>query len=207
MPRFGSGSTRGRIAGIIALVLFGLAMLAVTVALTFSVQVHGNSMNPTLVPGDRLSVDFLSRDDIERFDLVNVVLRPGAPAIVKRVIGLPGDVVSIEGGENPVVYLKPSGESQRYVVTNPSWPDQINGSFQGCCEDGGNSTDDSDPREVTIGEDQYWVIGDNWGGSDDSRTFGFVDAGDIQAKLNFRLLPWDRYGRVPSDGIALVRAD
>lgn len=45
----------------------------------------------------------------------------------------------------------------------------------------------------------YWVPGDNWGGSTDSRDFGFVPASSVEAKLWFRILPLSKFGAVTHD--------
>ena len=76
-------SQRGAAAGAVGvtmLVLFLTAMLTVVVALTFSVQVSGHSMEPTLRSGDRLEVDVFARHDIHRFDVVEAI-EPGDMAV------------------------------------------------------------------------------------------------------------------------------
>lgn len=189
------GST-ARVLAIATLVVFLVGMLAVVAALTFSVQVSGKSMWPTLQPGDRLEVDVLHRKDVRRFDLVDAKEPDGASQIVKRVVGLPGDQVKIRlraDGRSEVL-LRPAGSSTTYVVANPTWAAGQADGGSPCCTGEGTSTQAA--TWATVPEDAYWLIGDNWGGSTDSRVFGFVDQAAVGAKLSFRILPRDRFGRV-----------
>jgi signal peptidase I len=52
---------------------------------------------------------------------------------------------------------------------------------------------------VTVPAGSYWLVGDNWGGSDDSRKLGFVTDEQIHARLNFRVLPLGEFGTVPAE--------
>lgn len=194
----------GRVAGVAALAVFLLGMLGVVVALTFSVQVRGHSMEPTLREGDRLEVNLLARHDIHRFDLVEAT-EPGqvgavagggaGTRIVKRVIGMPGDQISIRGGANPVVLIKPAGAVTVLQVVNPAWDGQFAGAPANCCSATvQNTTNDGPAHWATVPANSYFVMGDNWGGSTDSRVFGPVPASGISARLSFRIQPWSRFG-------------
>ncbi|MEX0428164.1 signal peptidase I [Nocardioides sp. DS6] len=191
------------VVGVVALVVFFLAILVVIVSLAFSVRVSGHSMEPTLHDGDRLEVDLLHRHDIARFDVVEAV-EPASPGvtggkdIVKRVIGLPGDRVAIAGGAKPVVYLRPAGTTTTYVVDNPAWSGQVGAKQGGCCGDNGvyRLHNVRAKRWQTVPDGSYWLIGDNWGGSTDSRVFGFVSEESIKAKLSFRIQPFGRFGHL-----------
>jgi len=195
------GNATLRVLGFAGLALLLLAILVPIVALTFSVQVQGNSMKPTLTQGDRLLFDFVDRKEIRRFDLV--AAQPGGGAnVVKRVIGLPGDTISVEvGDDGPMVYVQPAGSTTRYRVDNPTWPAQVSDKVQPCCAPDGKLS--GRRRPVVVPDGQYWLIGDNWGGSDDSRVFGFVTSDDIKGRLDFRLLPSGEFGTVPT-GAELV---
>jgi len=195
--------------GVGVVAVFLLAMLAVVVGLTFSVQVSGHSMEPTLHNGDRLEVNVLQRHEVHRFDLVEAV-EPSYPgsagglAIVKRVIALPGDRIAIAGGEHPVVYVRPVGEKGTFRVDNPAWPGRIGSDTASCCT---AKLVGSDRKQwQTLPADHYFVMGDNWGGSTDSRVFGPVPRDAIKAKLSFRIMPKGRFGRIAND-VKLIRAD
>lgn len=189
-----SGSV-GAVLGWIALIAGLLALLAIVAALAFSVTVKGHSMEPTVHEGDRLLVKFWDRGTIERFDLVEARVGVAKTPVVKRVIGLPGDTVSISFVDGaPVVAVTPSGsDSPRYVV-NPTWADQVGDRIAPCCEDDGVAG--TSTREVVVPDGKYWLLGDNWGQSDDSRTYGFVPARDIGGQLNLRLQPLGSFGSI-----------
>ena len=204
-------SQRGAAAGAVGvtmLVLFLTAMLTVVVALTFSVQVSGHSMEPTLRSGDRLEVDVFARHDIHRFDVVEAI-EPGDTAvagsgagtsIVKRVIGLPGDRISIRGGSDPVVLLRPSGSSETFRVVNPAWQGRVGNAVASCCTAAVQGRMDGGPaRWATVPAGTFFVMGDNWGGSTDSRVFGPVPESHVRARLGFRIAPLGRFGRLGGD--------
>lgn len=197
-----------RIVGVSALVVFLLGMLVIVVALTFSVQVSGHSMQPTLHEGDRLEVDVFARHDVHRFDVVQAT-EPGGQgvagsgagtSIVKRVIGMPGDRISIRGGARPVVLLKPAGATTTFRVTNPAWSGQTGSAVASCCTGAVQGRTDGGPAHwATVPSGSYFVMGDNWGGSTDSRVFGPVPAANIRATLGFRIMPLGRFGSLRAE--------
>ncbi|MBU2694242.1 signal peptidase I [Pimelobacter sp. 30-1] len=191
-----------RVLGVGALVVFFVVMLAVIAALAFSVKVSGSSMEPTLSTGDRLLVDPFGTGEIARFDIIESTLGDREIPVVKRVIGLPGDQVRVrlEKAGPPVVEVRPAGARTTYVVANPTWPGRTGDKVAPCCADDGTSLrPDVRPAWATVPDGGYWVIGDNWGGSDDSRTFGFVTAGQVRARIVYRLQPLGELGPVPND--------
>lgn len=195
----------GHVAGWAGLIAFLLALLGIVAALAFSVHVKGSSMEPTLAEGDRLLVQFWKRDDIARFDLVEARVGVAKSPVVKRVVGLPGDRIAVRfDDEEPIVTIQPAGSSTTYVVENPTWEGRIGTSVAPCCKDDG--TAGTKAATVVVPEDSYWLLGDNWGGSDDSRTYGFVPAADIGGELNIRLQPLGSFGRVPNPA-RLVEVD
>jgi len=203
-----SGRAGLRRLGFLGLALLLLLILVPVVALTFSVKVSGHSMDPTLADGDRLLLDIAHRHDIRRFDLVEATTGEGGANVVKRVIGLPGDRVQIPTfdparGQPPVVYVVPAGEDSVYRVDHPTWAPQVGDEHRPCCQDNGEAA--QQPRWVTVPEGHYWLLGDNWGGSDDSRVFGFIDSSGIGGRLNLRLMPLGDIGEI-ADPASLVPA-
>ncbi|WP_203336423.1 signal peptidase I [Nocardioides limicola] len=189
-----SGGVRLRLLGWILVAACLIGILIPVAALTFSVRVTGLSMSPTLAPDDRLLMNVLARDRVQRFDLVHVQFGNGR-SMVKRVIGMPGDsvIVRINAGV-PVVRVTPAGADRARVVDNPAWTDQPGDNPRPCC--GPDGLISGEPMRVTIPDGHYWVVGDNWGGSDDSRDYGFITEAEIAATLNVRLLPWSGFGRI-----------
>ncbi|KRC52835.1 MULTISPECIES: signal peptidase I [unclassified Nocardioides] len=197
--------------GVLALVLFFAAILVVIAVLAFSVKVSGHSMDPTLADGDRLLVNPFGSDDVHRFDIVETTLGDREIPLVKRVIGMPGDRIRATADTDPpVVRIKPAGEDEEYVVDNPAWSGRVGEKTGPCCaEDGTSGTPGQQAGGelgwVTVPEGHYWVVGDNWGGSDDSRTFGFVAADQVEARISFRVQPFGDLGRLRHE-VRLVAA-
>ena len=192
-----------------ALVLF----LIIRTFLVEAFQIPSGSMERTLLVGDFLFVNkaaygaqipgtgarlpgfaIPARGDIVVFGY------PKNPEqhYVKRVIGMPGDRISVRFEEgDPVVLLQPQGQDTTFVVDNPAWGDQVSTATTTCCDRNGIAV--GTPRTTVVPDGSYWLIGDNWGGSDDSRKFGFVRKDHIHARLNFRLLPLGSFGKVDAE--------
>lgn len=188
-----------RFLGWSAIVLVLLGILVPVAALAFSVRVQGNSMEPTLHDGDRMLVQLWDRGRIERFDLVDAGFDQGAIRVVKRVIGMPGDQVAIAPvtGSAPVVLVRPAGSQEVFRVDNPAWEGRVGSRTNACCAPSGHV--ETAQTWATVPDGHYWLLGDNWGGSQDSREFGWVEADDITGRLDFRVRPLSRLGRVPND--------
>jgi signal peptidase I len=124
------------------------------------------------------------------------------------VIGLPGDRIQASAATDPpVVRIKPAGEETVYVVDNPAWSGRVGDKIEPCCaEDGTTLPRDREPGWVTVPDGQLWLVGDNWGGSDDSRTFGFIAQDQVTARISFRVQPLGELGGLP-DEVSLVPED
>jgi signal peptidase I len=158
-------------------------LVAVGVALgvrAFVVQTYfipSASMEPTLAIGDRILVDKLSYrlHGVGRFDIVvfakpaKEVADPTVKDLVKRVIGLPGDVVSSSDGQ---VYI--NGR----VLPEPFLPP---------------GTVTTDIATQKIPPDEYFVMGDNRGDSQDSRFFGPIPRSLIVGRVVLRIWPLSRF--------------
>jgi signal peptidase I len=152
-------------------VLFCFFLIAF-VAQAFRVQ--GTSMEPLLLDGERIVVNKLVYrfQPIERSDVV-VFWYPRDPSVsfIKRVVGLPGDLVEIRSGQLLVNGL-PAPESY------------LPASFR----DGDNYP----PTEVRKG--YYFVLGDHRRSSNDSRSWGEVPEKYIYGRAVFRFWPLARLG-------------
>lgn len=179
---------------IIAIVL---ATLISTQIFTFS-QVQQRSMEKTLIEKDAILIEKVSLNfheprkgeivvllegvdvkksffgKIERLytDMYNKFLHiENQSRLVKRVIGLPGDVVDIKEG---FVFINGEALVENYV-TSETYPRSI-------------------PVPFTVPEGQIFVLGDNREVSQDSREFGCVDIDQIEGVAVFRIFPFSKIG-------------
>jgi signal peptidase I len=136
--------------------------------------VSGASMEPTFDNGQYLIVDEISYrlENPSRGDVV-IFRYPRDPSqyFIKRIIGLPGETVRIQQGK--VYVTKTSGVTvelkEPYLVFH------------------GNGAD----QNVTLGVEQYFVMGDNRPESSDSRVWGILPRANIVGRAFLRLLPVD----------------
>jgi signal peptidase I len=169
--------SRGRLAAewaFIFAVAFSVAMLVrATVVQAFFIP--SESMTPTLEIGDRLLVDKVSFRvrEIHRSEVI-VFKRPSAlkedyKDLIKRVIGLPGDLV--EGRDNKVFINGVELDESAYLPA-------------------GTVTEAFAPVRVPV--DAYFVMGDNRSGSYDSRAWGTVDSDLVVGKAIITVWPVNR---------------
>ncbi len=140
--------------------------------------VISDSMLPALKKGDYLLTDHrLSlRKTWQRGDIV-IFTSPESwdsrgETLVKRIVGMPGEIVSYDGGRLQI---------ERKPVAEPYLRERPDNEFR---------------APVTLGKDQYWVLGDNRNASDDSSENGPISEADIQSRAVYRVLPWSRRGSV-----------
>lgn len=130
-----------------------------------TVVVQGRSMAPTLRDGDRLVLNraaFLMHSPA-RGDLV-VLQDPGHDDYaVKRVVGLPGDSLRFANG---TVYL--NGQKLREQYLGMGLPTFM---------------PDLQEKQVTLGADEYFVLGDNRPNSEDSRYYGPIRRSAILGQI------------------------
>lgn len=165
--------------------------------LFFPFEVVGQSMEPTLLSGDRLILNRLG--SVDRFDVV-VFPAPDDPdsgeEYVKRIIGLPGDEIKyvednlyINGNLINEHYLEPSKEElQKKLEENP---EQVN--FTQITNDF-SLLDISSGDSAVVPPDTYFVLGDNRQNSKDSRVFGFLNQETVEGTASLRIWPLDRIG-------------
>lgn len=152
----------------LALVLVG-ALAVGLLARTFVLRpltVGSTSMVPTLCPGDRVLVNLWDPDvgDLRRGDLVALVPGGSAVPVVKRVVGLPGDVVAIR---DALLYVNHRRVDEPYVDHK-----SIDALFYG---------------PVVVPADRFLVLGDARATSIDSRAYGPVPADRLLGTIALRL--------------------
>lgn len=154
------------------------------------VRVDGRSMYPTLKDGEFgfTNVGGVLLNGVKRGDIVVVTMEEKGQKTywVKRVIGMPGDTISCV---NDIVFIngKVLDETQ-YIDPNyrQSCVDQF-GYFNKVPK--ADNTDVQDFEEVKLGDDEYYVMGDNRPYSKDSRYVGPVKKSQLFAKKMLVLLP------------------
>ena len=182
-----------------------LLALVVLIALQLTVRnfkVEGSSMAPTLEGGQYLVVDQVSffKFDWERFSravpfwrvertdapefafgppergeiiVFHYPLDPGKD-FVKRVVGLPGETVAVRNG---TVYVNGAALPEPYLQVR----------------------DRSSAAPLVLGDDEYYVIGDNRRNSNDSRAWGAVPEENIVGRVMLVYWPWDDIRIVDSE--------
>jgi signal peptidase I len=170
MRRTGRSRRRGSLlAAAAALGALALAAVAGRLARLEPMLVQGESMRPTLLPGQRIAVGPLDRPPA-RGDLV-VLPRPSGLEVVKRVVGLPGERVRLAEGR-----IEVDGR----VLHEPY------------LEAGGG-----DRLDLRLGPAEYLVLGDNRAASSDGRDFGPVPGDAFVGRVRFAYWPPRRVYRRP----------
>jgi signal peptidase I len=141
-------------------------------------KITGHSMEPTLMSGDRVLVNRISNNmrKIKRFELILFQIDgEQTTEYVKRVVALPGETIQIQNG---IIYINDEAIDM--------------GSFDKILQPGLAQT------PITLGEDEYFVLGDNSTGSEDSRylNIGNVKRSQIQGIVWFRFYPFSDIGQV-----------
>lgn len=163
----------GGVAGAGLALAAGLAVRTLRRARLEPMLVRGESMRPTLVPGQRIAVGPLAEPPGR--GAVVVVRRPDREGleVVKRVVGLPGERVrlvagrlEVDGREVPEPYLARGAAAARRLAA------------AGAVE-----------LDVLLGEAEYLVLGDHRDASSDGRAFGPVRASDLVGSVRFAYWP------------------
>jgi signal peptidase I len=171
--------------------LIGAALLIALVVKAFLFQafyIPSDSMVPTLKTNDRVIVNKLSYKlhPVHRGDIV-VFKTPKGPDgkpidptikdLIKRVIALPGETVSAQGGK---VYIDGRPLDESYLPA-------------GTVTDCARFNNSCFPKEP-LPPDEYFVMGDNRQGSRDSRYFGAISKSEIVGRAFLRVWPITRIG-------------
>lgn len=162
--------------------------LLIIVVLTYGVvtyvgqrtRVSGSSMETTLSDGDNLIVDKLTYHfhEPKRFDVVVFPYRyEDNTYYIKRIIGLPGETVQVVNG-----YVYIDGE----LLTSDIYGAEL-------MEDAGTAE-----NPITLGADEYFVLGDNRNHSSDSRdpAVGLITRSELMGRAWVRIYPFDKFGMI-----------
>lgn len=168
------------------LVKFSLIALLVVIPIRFYVAqpfvVRGASMEPTFSGGEYLIVDQLTYrfDDPERGDVI-ILRYPKDESVffIKRVIGLPGETVEIVGKK----IIIQRGENVPAIALDEAYI--------------GDAYIQDEYGMYTLGEDEYFVLGDNRRESSDSRSWGVLERDNVVGRAYLRLLPPTKINVLP----------
>lgn len=169
---------------IISTLAYLLGVLCLTwLVITFvgqRTEVDGSSMEPMLSDGDNLIVDKITYrfSDPKRFDIIVFPFQYQENTyFIKRIIGLPGETVQIDEQGNIYINGELLPESYGREVIQP--------------ENVGIAI-----NSIVLGEDEYFVMGDNRNNSQDSRTeiVGNIRRKDIVGRAWVRIWPLAKIG-------------
>ena len=139
-------------------------------------KVEGSSMVPTFQTGDRIMTSKLTyrfgepqRDDIVVFTPPN----PHSGDYIKRIIGVPGDIVMLQNGQ---VFLNGKQLDEKYLPTGTKTVER-------------QFLRDSSP--YTVSKEEYIVFGDNRNFSSDSREWGPITKREIIGKAWVQYWPFN----------------
>lgn len=162
-------------------IILGCTYLVVNYAVQRT-EIEGDSMQATLFHGDQVLVDKLTYrfGEPQRFDIIAFPYRYEQDTFyVKRIIGLPGEKIRIDA--QGTIFINDEALEEDFGTEPISQPGFA-----------------SVPR--ILGEDEYFVLGDNRNSSIDSRTalVGYVRRQEIIGKVFFRIYPLSSIGTVSS---------
>lgn len=145
-----------------------------------SVTMVGQSMNPALTNQDVLMLNKAAYTfhNPKRYDIIAFKLKEDTDGYfnIKRIIGLPGETIQIKNGK---VFIDGN------VLKDLPFDNLI-------------MTEGLAATEITLGDGEYFVMGDNCNNSEDSRyvNIGNISEKEISGKVFFRISPKSEFGRV-----------
>ena len=162
-------------------------LLAVLIVIPFRLfvaqpfVVQGASMEPTYINGEYLIIDQLTYkfSEPKRGDVITFRY-PEDPSVffIKRIVGLPGETVVVE--DETVTVTTPGVGTVQLVEPYAKFDGPLFGR-----------------QSLTLGSDEYFVLGDNRPRSADSRVWGALPKENILGRAYLRLLPLNTIGYLP----------
>lgn len=157
--------------GFMPYIIIIIVVVLIRTFIATPVKVNGTSMTNTLSHGDTMILNKIDvkLNELERFDIV--VIETGDTYLIKRIIGLPGEMIAYKDGN---LYI--NGKK----VKDPYYKDENTNDFDG----------------VKIPKNSYFVMGDNRDNSIDSRIIGVINKKDILGTTKLVIFPFKNIGIV-----------
>ena len=154
------------------LIPYLIIILVVVLIRTFIITpviVNGESMKPTLDGGE---VMLLKKYDsnFKRFDIIVVSKSVDGSNLIKRIIGLPNETLEYKHNK---LYINDKVVDDSFGVGKTG-----------------------DIAKIELGEDEYFVMGDNRGNSKDSRELGVIKKSELEGTVEIILYPFNKFGKV-----------
>lgn len=150
-------------------------------------EVVGNSMYPTYKNGEFLMANKISyKFSIPQRGDVVIFQYSETQDFIKRVIGIPGDEVMIKDGK---IYINNSPLDESKYLSNT------------VITNGGSYIHEG--QSITVGENQYFVCGDNRTNSSDSREFGPIEKNKIKGKAWIVFFPFNDFRLVQHESYTI----
>ncbi len=154
------------------LIPYLIIILVVVLIRTFIITpviVNGESMKPTLDGGE---VMLLKKYDsnFKRFDIIVVSKSVDGSNLIKRIIGLPNETLEYKHNK---LYINDKVVDDSFGVGKTG-----------------------DIAKIELGEDEYFVMGDNRGNSKDSRELGVIKKSELEGTVKIILYPFNKFGKV-----------
>jgi len=180
----GRSSWRQILIDIIETLVISLVLFAAINFVSARIRVESVSMKETLLPGDFVLVNRMAytvgdftTGEVKRGDVVVFDPPFAAPEpYIKRIVGLPGEVVTIKDGK---VYVDDILMQESYIRVNF----HTDGSWE-------------------VPRDEIFVMGDNRNNSSDSRSWGTVPLDNVIGKALFVYWPVEQWGALTSSAVA-----
>ena len=159
--------TKAFIKELIPYIIILIVVVLIRSYIVTPVKVSGESMYPTLKGTEVMILNKLDKK-YERYDIV--VIKSPDGDIIKRIYGLPGETIQCE---NNTIYINDKKIEDEY---------------------GSGKT--MDFKKVELGDDEYFVLGDNRMNSKDSRIFGAFKKEEIKGTTKLVIFPFNKIGNV-----------
>ena len=154
---------------ILSYVIIIVVVILIRTYIATPVRVNGTSMVPSLEEKEILILNKMNKS-FSREDIVVVSKKVEGSSIIKRIIGLPNEKIKCING---VIFINDEKYEDKY---------------------GFGTTTDFD--EITLKDDEYFVLGDNRVVSKDSRMLGPIKEKYIEGTTNIILYPFNKIGKV-----------